>query len=76
MSVNASALRKGVPPPRAATKSPIDADRRPAEGKKQAAAVDGAAGRVRGLQRESGAAVRIHERREVAPVPGDVGRIW
>ena len=33
MSVNASALRKGAPPPRAATKSPIDADRRPAEGK-------------------------------------------
>ena len=33
VSVNASALRKGAPPPRAATKSPIDADRRPAEGK-------------------------------------------
>ena len=33
MSVNASALRKGAPPPRAATKSPIDADRRPAERK-------------------------------------------
>ena len=33
MSVNTSALRKGAPPPRAATKSPIDAGRRPAEGK-------------------------------------------
>lgn len=33
MSVNASVLRKGAPPPRSGTESLIDADRRPAEEK-------------------------------------------
>ena len=33
MSVNASALRKGNPPRREATKNPIDGDPRPPEGK-------------------------------------------
>lgn len=33
MSVNTSALRKGAPPVRTVTKSPIEADLRPAEGK-------------------------------------------
>lgn len=33
MAVNTSALRKGTPPRREATKSPIDADPRPPEGK-------------------------------------------
>ena len=33
MPVNTSALRKGTPPPRGTTKSLIDADPRPPEGK-------------------------------------------
>ena len=75
MSVNASALRKGAPPPRAATKSPIDADRRPAEGKNKPLQLMVPPDVFEAFSARAGTGVRLQQGLKIAAVPDDVGGV-